>query len=145
MVAKQVEIDTLSYQPGSQAIHWACEGSTEFELTDSTRTDRGTTVTLILQDEEQEYLEPYRVRQLIKKYCDFMPFPIKLEVKEAPKESEETPKEGEETPTEAKAPEQINRQKAPWKESPNNLSKDDYLEFYRYLYPYQEDPYSGSI
>jgi molecular chaperone HtpG len=133
MVAKQVEIDTLSYQPGSQAIHWACEGSTEFELTDSTRTDRGTTVTLNLQDEEQEYLEPYRVRQLIKKYCDFMPFPIKLEVKE-------TPKEGEETPTETKAPEQINRQKAPWKESPNNLSKDDYLEFYRYLYPYQEDP-----
>jgi molecular chaperone HtpG len=133
MVAKQVEIDTLSYQPGSQAVHWACEGSTEFELTDSTRSNRGTTVTLLLQDEEQEYLEPYRIRQLIKKYCDFMPFSIKLEVKEAPKE-------GEAAPAESQAPEQINRQKAPWKESPNTLSKDDYLEFYRYLYPFQEDP-----
>jgi molecular chaperone HtpG len=136
MVAKQVEINTLSYQPGSQAVHWVCEGSTEFELTDSTRSDRGTTVTLLLQDEEQEYLEPYRIRQLIKKYCDFMPFSIKLEVKEAPNEGEAAPAE----PAEPQAPEQINRQKAPWKESPNTLSKDDYLEFYRYLYPFQEDP-----
>ncbi|UBF24501.1 molecular chaperone HtpG [Kovacikia minuta CCNUW1] len=134
MVATRVEIDTLSYQSGAQAVHWACDGSTEFELTDSTRTDRGTTITLHLQDEEQEYLEPYRIRQLIKKYCDFMPFTIKLEVKEPPKEGEAAPAE------EPKAPEQINRQKAPWKESPNSLSKEDYLEFYRYLYPFQEDP-----
>lgn len=137
MVAQRVEIDTLSYQAGAQAVHWGCDGSTEFELTDSDRATRGTTVTLTLQDEEQEYLEPYRIRQLIKTYCDFMPVPIRLEVKEAPKEGEAA--EGE-TATEPKAPEQINRQKAPWKESPNSLSKDDYLEFYRYLYPFQEDP-----
>jgi molecular chaperone HtpG len=132
MVAKRVEIDTLSYQADAQAVHWACEGSTEFELSDSPRNTRGTTVTLLLMDEEQDYLEPYRIRQLIKKYCDFMPFPIKLDVKEAPKEGEAAPEE--------KAPEQINRQKAPWKESPSSLSKDDYLEFYRYLYPFQEEP-----
>lgn len=132
MVAKRVEIDTLSYQPNSQAVHWSCDGSTEFELADSDRSTRGTTITLHLQDEEQEYLEPYRIRQLIKTYCDFMPFPIKLEVKEVPPEGEAAP--------EANAPEQINRQKAPWKEAPSSLTKDDYLEFYRYLYPFQEDP-----
>lgn len=116
MVAQRVEIDTLSYQEGAQAVHWSCDGTTQFELTDSTRTERGTTVTLTLQDEELDYLEPARIRQLVTKYCDFMPYPIKLEG------------------------EQINRQKAPWKESPNSLTPDDYLEFYRYLYPYQEDP-----
>lgn len=139
MVAKRVDIDTLSYKPDSQPVHWGCDGSTEFELSQSTRTTRGTTVTLLLQDEEQEYLESYRIRQLIKTYCDFMPYPIKLEVKEVPA----APAEGEtEAPPaeEPKAPEQINRQKAPWKESPNALSKEDYLEFYRYLYPFQEEP-----
>ncbi|GAB4340715.1 MAG: molecular chaperone HtpG [Leptolyngbyaceae cyanobacterium] len=136
MVASKVEIDTLSYQPGAQAVHWSCDGTTEFELTDSSRTQRGTTVTLTLMDEEKEYLEPYRIRSLITKYCDFMPFPIKLEVIEPPKaEGEAT-----EAAPEAKAPEQVNRQKAPWKESPNSLTKEDYLEFYRYLYPFQEDP-----
>jgi molecular chaperone HtpG len=116
MVASRVEIDTLSYQEGAQAVHWTCDGSTQFELSDSERTDRGTTIILTLMDEEMEYLEPYRIKQLVKTYCDFMPFSIKLEE------------------------EQINKQKAPWKESPSNLSKEDYLEFYRYLYPFQEDP-----
>jgi len=116
MVAKHVEIDTFSYQEGAQAVNWYCDGSTEFKLTDSSRTTRGTTVTLTLQDEEEEYLEPYRIKQLITKYCDFMPFPILLDG------------------------EQANRQKAPWKETPNSLAKEDYLEFYRYLYPFQEEP-----
>jgi molecular chaperone HtpG len=116
MVASKVEIDTLSYQEGAQAVHWSCDGSTQFELSDSPRTERGTTVTLTLQDEELEYLEASRIQQLIKTYCDFMPVPIRLDG------------------------EQINQQKAPWKESPNSLTKEDYLEFYRYLYPFQEDP-----
>ncbi|PSB67622.1 molecular chaperone HtpG, partial [filamentous cyanobacterium CCP1] len=116
MVASRVEVDTFSYQPEAQAVHWTCDGSTQFELTESNRTDRGTTVTLTLMEEELDYLEPFRIKQLVKKYCDFMPFPIKLEG------------------------EQINQQKAPWKESPSNLSDEDYLEFYRYLYPFQEDP-----
>lgn len=131
MVAARVDVDTLSYQEGAQAVHWSCDGSTQFELSESTRTDRGTTITLTLMEEEQEYLEPQRIRQLVKKYCDFMPFPIKLEVKEAPKEGEQP---------EVQAPDQINKQKAPWKESPSNLTQDDYLEFYRYLYPFQEEP-----
>src|SRR5579883_466600 len=137
MVAQRVDIDTLSYKPDAQPVHWSCDGSTEFELSASTRSDRGTTVTLTLQDEEQEYLEPYRIRQLIKTYCDFLPVPIKLEVKEADPEAAAAPPEA---PAEPKLPEQINRQKAPWKESPNSLTTEDYLEFYRYLYPFQEEP-----
>ncbi|MDJ0535528.1 MAG: molecular chaperone HtpG [Xenococcaceae cyanobacterium MO_207.B15] len=116
MVAKQVEIDTLSYKEGATAVHWSCDGSPEFELTDSERTTVGTTITLTLQDEEVEYAEPQRIKQLIKTYCDFMPVKIVMDG------------------------EQINKQRSLWKESPQNLTKDDYLEFYRYLYPFQEDP-----
>jgi molecular chaperone HtpG len=116
MVARQVEIDTLSYQDGAQAVHWTCDGSPIFKLEDSARIQRGTTITLTLMDEETEYLETSRIRQLIKTYCDFMPVPIKLDG------------------------ETINRQKAPWRESPNNLTQEDYLELYRYLYPFQEEP-----
>jgi molecular chaperone HtpG len=139
MVASKVEIDTLSYQAGAQAIHWSCDGSTSFTLSDSDRTTRGTTVTLTLQEEEKEYLEAYRIRTLVKTYCDFMPYPIKLEVISA-----EAPKtEGESSASDSSAPaalEQINQQKAPWKESPSNLTDEDYQEFYRYLYPFQEEP-----
>jgi molecular chaperone HtpG len=116
MVAKQVEIDTLSYQEGAQAIHWSCDGSPAFELTDSSRTQIGTTVTLTLMDEEQEYIEPARIKQLVKTYSDFMSVPIGFEG------------------------EVINQQRAIWKESPQTLTKEDYLEFYRYLYPFQEEP-----
>ncbi|MDE5101753.1 MAG: molecular chaperone HtpG, partial [Trichodesmium sp. St19_bin2] len=116
MVAKKVEIDTLSYQEGAQAVHWSCDGSPEFEISNSTRTERGTTITLTLQDEEKEYIESTRINQLIKTYCDFMPVPIKFE--------------GEE----------VNKHKAIWRESTQNVTKDDYLELYRHLYPFQEDP-----
>ncbi len=116
MVAKKVEIDTLSYQEGAEAVHWSCDGSPEFELSDSTRTGRGTTITLTLQDDEKEYLETTRIQQLIKTYCDFMPVPIKFE--------------GEE----------VNKHKAIWRESTQNVTQEDYLELYRHLYPFQEDP-----
>ncbi|MFN6535135.1 MAG: molecular chaperone HtpG [Nostoc sp. EkiNYC01] len=116
MVAQKVEIDTLSYQEGAQAVHWSCDGSPAFTLEDSSRTTRGTTITLSLQGEEEEFLESARIKNLVKTYCDFMPVPIKLDG------------------------EVLNKQKAPWRESPNNLSQEEYLEFYRYLYPFQEEP-----
>ncbi|MFM2378986.1 MAG: heat shock protein 90 [Cyanobacteriota bacterium] len=116
MVAKKVEIDTLSYQEGATPVHWCCDGSPQFELTDSSRSQIGTTITLTLMDEEGEYLEPARIRQLVKTYSDFMPVPIKIDG------------------------EVINQQRALWKESSQNLTKEDYLEFYRYLYPFQEEP-----
>lgn len=116
MVAGKVEIDTLSYKEGSQAVHWSCDGSPQFTLEESTRTNRGTTITLHLMEEELEYLEAERVKNLVKTYCDFMSVPIKLDG------------------------EVLNRQQAPWRESSSTLTKEDYLEFYRYLYPFQEEP-----
>jgi molecular chaperone HtpG len=116
MVASKVEIDTLSYQEGAEAVHWSCDGTTEFTLSPSERSTVGTTITLTLMEDEEEYLEPARLRQLIKTYCDFMPVPIKLNS------------------------EVVNKHEALWKQSPSSLTDDDYLEFYRYLYPFQEDP-----
>jgi len=116
MVAQKVEIDTLSYKEGAEAVHWTCDGSPAFSLDESTRSTRGTTITLTLQGEEEEFLEAARIRNLVQTYCDFMPVPIKLEG------------------------EVLNRQKAPWRESAHNLTQEDYLEFYRYLYPFQEEP-----
>jgi len=116
MVAQQVEIDTLSYRKDAEAVHWTCSGSPEFSLASSERSERGTTVILTLLEGEEEYLDPQRIRQLVKKYCDFMPVPIKLDG------------------------EVLNRQKAIWRESASNLTAEDYLEFYRYLYPFQEEP-----
>lgn len=116
MVASLVEIDTLSYRDGATAVHWSCDGSPSFQISESSRTERGTTITLTLQDEEAEYLEPARIKNLVKTYCDFMPVPISLDG------------------------EVLNKQKALWKESAQNLTKEDYLEFYRYLYPFEEEP-----
>lgn len=116
MVSSRVEIDTLSYQAEAEPVHWSCDGTTEFELSPSNRDQVGTTVTLHLMEDEQEYLEPARIRQLIKTYCDFLPVPIKLD------------------------DEVINKHEAPWKQSLNSLSDEEYLEFYRYLYPFQEEP-----
>ena len=116
MVASTVEIDTLSYQEGAEAVHWSCDGTTEFKLSPSERSTVGTTITLHLMEGEEEYLETARISQLIKTYCDFMPVPIKLDG------------------------EVVNKHEAPWKQSPSSLSDEDYLEFYRYLYPFQEDP-----
>ena len=116
MVADRVDIDTLSWQEGAQAVHWSCDGSTSFELSESDRTQRGTTITLHLNDDEHEYLEDVRIKQLVKTYCDFMPVPIKL---------------GDEV---------INKQDALWKKSPSDLTDEDYLNLYRYLYPFEEEP-----
>lgn len=116
MVAQKVEIDTLSYKEGAEAVHWSCDGNTDYQLEASEWNQRGTKITLTLMEEEGEYAEEARIKSLVKTYCDFLPVPIKL------------------------GDEQINKQKAPWKESPSSLTDEDYLEFYRYLYPFQEDP-----
>jgi molecular chaperone HtpG len=116
MVSSRVEIDTLSYQAGAQPVHWSCDGTTAFTLDDGDRTTVGTTIKLTIQDDAEEFLEVAEARRIILKYCDFIPVPIKLN------------------------DEVSNKQKALWSQSPSSLTKDDYLEFYRYLYPFQEDP-----
>jgi len=116
MVSDQVEINTLSWREGSEAVHWKCDGSPSFELAKSERDKPGTSITLHISDEEKEYVEEGRIKQLVKTYCDFMPVAIKM------------------------GDEQLNRQKAIWRESPSNLTDEDYLEFYKYLYPFQDEP-----
>ena len=116
MVADRVDIDTLSWKEGAQPVHWTCDGSTSFELSESDRTSVGTTITLHLNDDEAEYAEEPAFKQLVKTYCDFMPVPIKL---------------GDEV---------INKQDALWKKSPSDLTDEDYLNLYRYLYPFEEEP-----
>ncbi|MGD1902665.1 MAG: molecular chaperone HtpG [Geitlerinemataceae cyanobacterium] len=116
IVADRVDIDTLSYKEGSEAVHWTCDGSPTFELSGSERTEHGTTITLHLMDGEEEYAEESRIKQLVKNYCDFMPVPIEF---------------GEEI---------LNKQEAIWRKSPRDLTDDDYLDFYRYLYPFQDEP-----
>ena len=116
MVASRVELRSLSAKPGAAAVRWSCDGSPQFQLEEGDRSTPGTDVILHLQEEELEYLEPSRIRQLITTYCDFMPVPVQLEG------------------------DTVNRCKAPWRQSPNELKDEDYRELYRYLYPFQGDP-----
>jgi molecular chaperone HtpG len=116
MVARRVDLISLSARPGSEAVRWSCDGSPNFTLEGSERSEAGTDVVLHLQEEEIEYIEPARIRSLITTYCDFLPVAVELEG------------------------ETINKREAPWRKSPRELSKEDYLELYRYLYPFQGDP-----
>jgi len=116
MVAKQVELVTLSARPDSQAVRWSCDGSPNFSLEAAERSEPGTDVILHLMEEELEYIEPSRIRNLITTYCDFMPVQVQLEG------------------------ETINKREAPWRKSPRDLTDDDYIQLYRYLYPFQGDP-----
>lgn len=116
MVSRQVELVTLSARPDQQAVRWSCDGSPSFTLDQAERSEPGTDVILHLLGEELEYLEPARLRTLITQYCDFMPVPVQLEG------------------------ETINKQTAPWRQSSRELSDQDYIDLYHYLYPFQGDP-----
>ncbi|MFZ4564968.1 MAG: molecular chaperone HtpG [Prochlorococcaceae cyanobacterium] len=116
MVARQVELVTLSAREGAEAVRWTCDGSPRFTLEVAERETPGTDVILHLLDDEKEYIEPSRIRTLITTYCDFLPVEVQLEG------------------------ETVNRRQAPWRRSPRDLTDDDYIELYRYLYPFQGDP-----
>jgi len=116
MVAKQVELVSLSARPGAEAVRWTCDGSPSFSLEAAERSEPGTDVILHLMEEELEYIEPARIRTLITTYCDFMPVAVQLEG------------------------ETVNKRESPWRKSPRELSDNDYIELYRYLYPFQGDP-----
>ena len=116
MVAKHVELVSLSARPDAEAVRWSCDGSPSFSLEAAERSEPGTDVILHLMEEELEYIEPARIRTLITTYCDFMPVEVQLEG------------------------ETVNKRQAPWRKSPRDLSDEDYIELYRYLYPFQGDP-----
>lgn len=116
MVADRVEINSLSYQKDAAAVHWECAGTTSYQLTAGDRQERGTEVVLHLNEDEKEFLETDRTRDVLKKFCNFLPVSICLD--------------GEE----------VNDKNPLWTKSASEISDDEYIEFYRKLYPLSEDP-----
>ncbi len=116
MVANRVEIKTLSYQKDAQAVHWQCEGTTAYSLDPIAKEWRGTEVILKLNDDEKEFLEAAKVKDVVKKFCNFLPVSITLE--------------GEE----------INDKNPLWTKSASEISDDEYKDFYRKLYPFSDEP-----
>ncbi len=126
MVADSVEIDSLSYQDGAKAAKWTCDGSMEFELSDGERTERGTTITLNIAEDSGEFLDEYKVRQILNKYCAFLPIEVYLETPE--KKVEE--KEGEEN----EEPKPINDTNPLWMKKPSECTDEEYKDFYRKVF-----------
>ncbi len=116
MVASQVELITKSARPDSEAVHWSCDGSPNFSLDSGQRDQPGTDVILHLMEDEMEYIEPTRIRNMITTYCDFMSVQVQLEG------------------------ETVNKRQAPWRQNPRELKDQDYIDLYHYLYPFQGDP-----
>ena len=131
MVAKKVEIRTLSYKDGAQAVNWICDGSPEYEMQPIEKTERGTDIILYIDDDNKEFLEQARIDTLLKKYCRFLPVPV-LSGKE------QEWKDGKYVDTEKDKV--INNTEPAWTKKPSELTDDDYLAFYRELYPGQDDP-----
>ena len=170
MVADEVHIDTLSYKDGAKAVHWECDGGTEFSMEDGDKTDVGTTITLFLNEDCLEFCNEYKAREVVKKYCSFMPTEIylsKANTKETQiiKEEEKLPDdevleeiepekkektEGENAEAEAaeepkklkirKRPELINETHPLWTKHPNECTKEEYLDFYRKVFQDYKEP-----
>jgi molecular chaperone HtpG len=136
MVSERVQIDTLSYQNGAKAVKWVSDGGTEFEMSDSDKTDRGTMITLYLAEDSLEFLDEYKMRQTLEKYFAFLP--IELYLEDAAKEVEKT----EEKPTESAdgengeakaepvAPKPLNDIKPLWLKNPKDCTDEEYKKFY---------------
>lgn len=131
MVAKKVEIRTLSYQEGAQAVSWTCDGSPEYEMNECDKAERGTDIIVHIDDDEKEFLEESRINTLLTKYCRFLPVPIVFGKEKEWKDGkyEDTDKD-----------KIINDVEPLWTRKPTDLKDDDYLKFYRAIQPAQEDP-----
>ncbi len=139
MVAGKVEIDTLSYQEGAEPAKWLCDGSTEFEIKAGKRKKRGTTITLHINEDSEEFLEEARVQGILDKYAKFLPIEVKFGTKE---EQVEDGKDKDDKPRykTVKKDNIINNTDPIWTKSPSDLKDEDYLSFYKELYPFAEDP-----
>ena len=139
MVAHTVEINTLSYQEGAEPARWTCDGSTEFEITEGTRTTRGTDIILHVNSDSEEFLEEHRLREILKKYCSFLPMPVKFGIRaEFVPDGED--EEGKPKEKEIEVDDIINTTTPIWTKSPSELTDEDYKSFYRDLYPMSEEP-----
>lgn len=144
MVSEKVEINTKTYKkgPGTKAVHWECDGSPEYTITEGKKKDRGTEIILHIDEENKEFLEEYKIQELLTKYSKFLPVPIQFGEEEIEEEIEgEKDKEGKPKTKKVKRPKIINNTNPIWKKNPTDLTDEDYNKFYRELYPMSfEDP-----
>ncbi len=157
MVADEVHIDTLSYQDGAQAVHWECDGGTEFDMEEGTRTEVGTEITLHINEDCLEFCNEYKAREVIKKYCSFMPTEIylskanttetqiikedeKLDTDEVVEEIKKEKEEDEQKLKIKKRPELLNETQPLWTKHPNECTREEYLEFYRKVFQDYKEP-----
>lgn len=131
MVAKKVEINSLSYKEGAEAVRWSCDGSPEFTMEPSDKAERGTDIVLYIDDENKEFLEKARIETLLKKYCRFLPVPVQFGM-------EQEWKDGAMKDTDR--PNIVNITEPAWTRKPSDLTDEDYRKFYHELYPGQDDP-----
>ena len=140
MVSKKVTVDTLSWQEGAQAALWTSEDGMEYEMSAGTRASRGTTITMYLNDEDQEFLDLYTLTGVLEKYCAFMPTPIFVrEVRPEPAEGEEKKDETAEDKLE-KEPQQVNDTSPLWLKKPSECTEEEYREFYHKVFHDFEEP-----
>ena len=140
MVADQVEIISRSYKAGeNEAARWVCDGSTEFELFPATKATRGTDVILHINADSEEFLDEWRLKAILEKYCKFLPVPIQFGTKDESVE-DGTDKDGKPQYKTVKVDRIINNTTPLWTKSPSDLKDEDYIAFYKELYPFSEDP-----
>ncbi len=131
MVSEKVTIETLSWQDGAKAVKWTCDGSPEYNMEDSKKEDRGTVITLYLDKDSDEFATKGRISQLLGKYCKFMPVPIVFGKKTEWKDGKEVEKDEDNV---------INSIEPIWTKAPSELKEEDYKNFYKALYPFEEEP-----
>ncbi|GAB2981178.1 molecular chaperone HtpG [Mucilaginibacter puniceus] len=139
MVADKVEIETLSYQDGASPAHWICDGSTEFEISEGNLAERGTEITLHINAESEEFLSKHRLQEILDKYCKFLPVPIKFGTTTDSVE-DGVDEEGKPKYKSVEVDNIINDTNPIWTKAPSELKDEDYLAFYKQLYPFSEDP-----
>lgn len=139
MVADKVEVVSKSYKEGTEAARWECDGSTEFELGPATKAARGTDIILHVNADSEEFLDEFRLKGILEKYCKFLPVPIKFGTR-TENEDDGVDEEGKPKTKSVEVDNIINNTAPIWTKSPNDLKDEDYLSFYKELYPFSEDP-----
>ncbi len=133
MVSKKVEIITKSWQEGSKAVKWSCDGSPSFTIEDAEKTDRGTDIVMYIDDDCKDFLEKYKISELLNKYCKFLPVPVAFGKKTKWDDKEKKSVETDEDDV-------INDTTPLWTRKPSELKDEDYKEFYKKLYPMSDEP-----
>jgi molecular chaperone HtpG len=139
MVADNVEVISKSFKEGAEAARWQCDGSTEFELGPATKENRGTDIILHINADSEEFLDEFRLKGILEKYCKFLPVPIKFGTR-TENEEDGVDEEGKPKTKSVEVDNIINNTSPIWTKSPIDLKDEDYLSFYKELYPFSEDP-----